>query len=469
MASRSERLFARLARTETPRPGSPLLGTACVLGGSVAGLLTARVLANFACEVVVVESDEAGDVRRHGVAQYRQVHVLLPGGHAQIERWYPGFTEEMVELGAVTLRGSQITAYQDGLRSVAPPGAMNLTASRSLMEGHLRRRTLELPNVRWVTGRGEGLEFTGSVVSGVRYVAGGKSETISTDLVVDAMGRASRLGNWLSEAGWVRPPIRRVPSQVNYATASFRPGLGRTTVESAVVRVGPSQRESPVIAAAVSPIENGQWQVVLAGLGEQRPGHTNPAFVACCREDLPPLFGEAAAGEMVGPIYTYYQAESRRREFAETRLPARLVSVGDAVASFNPIYGQGLSSAALHASCLAEYLESTPDLDLPATAYFQLQRTVVDAAWLVSTAVDAARNGAGQRQVWGERRDRWLLRQVVTAASRQPRINSRLRTVAVMLAHPDCLFRPSLLIVALLTNAVTIAKRITLGRRPARS
>jgi hypothetical protein len=103
---------------------------------------------------------------------------------------------------------------------------------------------------------------------------------------------------------------------------------------------------------------------------------------------LPPIFGEVALGEPIGEIETYHQADSRRRNFARLQhFPARLISVGDAVASFNPVYGQGMS-AALHASCLSEYLRGGPDLSLPAREFFALEQVVVDAAWDVSTAAD---------------------------------------------------------------------------------
>jgi hypothetical protein len=122
-------------------------------------------------------------------------------------------------------------------------------------------------------------------------------------------------------------------------------------------------------------------------------GSPDGDFVARCRE-LPPIFREAVSGEQVGEVIPYRHPDSRWRHFeALDRFPARLAVVGDAVASFNPVYGQGMSSAALHASCLSEYLRSGPDLDAAARHFFDLQKVIVESAWQTFTAGDAARLG----------------------------------------------------------------------------
>jgi 2-polyprenyl-6-methoxyphenol hydroxylase-like FAD-dependent oxidoreductase len=109
-------------------------------------------------------------------------------------------------------------------------------------------------------------------------------------------------------------------------------------------------------------------------------------------DKMPPLYAEVARQDPADEIATYRQADSRRRNFTSPEhLSARLVSVGDAVASFNPIFGQGMSSAALHASCLSEYLSTAPDLAARATRFFALQEVVTDAAWTISAGADAAR------------------------------------------------------------------------------
>jgi 2-polyprenyl-6-methoxyphenol hydroxylase-like FAD-dependent oxidoreductase len=143
---------------------------------------------------------------------------------------------------------------------------------------------------------------------------------------------------------------------------------------------------------------------------------------------------------LIGEITTYHQADSRRRDYHLVTLPARLVSVGDAVASFNPVYGQGMSSAALHASCLSAYLQGAPDLTASAREFFDLQRVVVDAAWEVSTATDLARVRTTPPPPLTRIR-RSLRTQVLTASVTDPVIAGRVSAVTYMLTHPATLNR----------------------------
>jgi 2-polyprenyl-6-methoxyphenol hydroxylase-like FAD-dependent oxidoreductase len=186
---------------------------------------------------------------------------------------------------------------------------------------------------------------------------------------------------------------------------------------------------------------------MLAGYGDARPGRTLSEFRAACAK-LPPPFAEAVSDLPLGNLETHHQADSRRRDYrTAVRFPARLVSVGDAVASFNPVYGQGMSSAALHAAALSEFLGTRPDLSRPATGFFELQGVVTDAAWSVSAGADAARldavSGAcvppelsSQRQAMDE---------VLRATLASEEVCRAFENVAFMLAHPGTLADPGLL------------------------
>jgi 2-polyprenyl-6-methoxyphenol hydroxylase-like FAD-dependent oxidoreductase len=130
------------------------------------------------------------------------------------------------------------------------------------------------------------------------------------------------------------------------------------------------------------------------------------------------------------------------------------VSAGDAVASFNPIYGQGMSSAALQASCLSEYLSTGPDLQVPATGFFELQQVVVDAAWAMSAGGDAARldalSGAEvPEEVSRQRRD---MDQILRATVVDADVLRAVEEVAAMVAHPSTLTDPALLEQAIAAN-----------------
>jgi 2-polyprenyl-6-methoxyphenol hydroxylase-like FAD-dependent oxidoreductase len=209
-----------------------------------------------------------------------------------------------------------------------------------------------------------------------------------------------------------------------------------------------------VSVAAANAVEDKQWLVMLMGYGDDRPGRTIDAFRAACAE-LPPVYTQATAGAVTRDIVTYHQAESRRRHFTGLeRFPARLAVVGDAVASFNPVYGQGMSSAALHGSCLSAYLAGDPDLTRPATDFFALQQLVVDAAWAVSAGGDSARLDAlaGIEPPEDVRRQRWALQQVIGASIVDGSVARSFNDVSYMLRHPATLADPALLERAVAAN-----------------
>jgi 2-polyprenyl-6-methoxyphenol hydroxylase-like FAD-dependent oxidoreductase len=449
-------VFERLSDPQQPEPGNAQIrcDKAVVLGGSIAGLLAARVLADHANSVVIIERDEsgadetqvesiaggAGDTARAGVPQGLQVHTLLPGGRAQLERWFPGLTREAQEGGAVESGPDGVAAYTDDTRQVPTENSVLLTASRPYMEALIRRETLALHNVRTVVGHATGLVYEDGAVTGARYRTAGGERVESSDFLVDAMGRASRLPDWLEQDDWERPELERMEIDINYATAFFKRAENEPVIGAAIARYGPRLAHKPL--AALNAVEDGQWMLMLAGYGDDRPGSTEADFLARCAE-LPPVFAEAVHGRLIGGIRTYHQADSRRHHFSRLRLlPARLVSVGDAVASFNPIYGQGMSSAALHASCLSEYLRTDPDLAAPARRFFALQQVVVDAAWQISTSADASRLGGTRNPSAKGRFERWVDGQILAAAGIDEKIATSFNAVTYMTVHPASLRTP---------------------------
>ncbi|GAA3597118.1 FAD-dependent oxidoreductase [Kribbella ginsengisoli] len=456
MAQSIAERFARIATSEPPAETRVLLRRAIVLGGSMAGLMAARVLSDHADEVLVIERDgsEESALPRPGVPQGSQVHALLPAGHAQLDRWFAGFTAAALADGAVDPPPEQIRNYFNGVMAPqAPAGTLgqSLVSTRPFLEYHVRRRTLAIENIKVVHGRADGLEFDGDRVSAVRYQpAGGELVVEAADLVVDATGRSSRLSDWLGAAGWPQPPMLRMPIKLNYASALFRrdPKISDVGISIAQNQAGRmvTPRQGGVLA-----VEGDRWLVLVAGYGDDRPTRDLGDFKKRCREDFPPDFGQIADhGELLGDVITYHQADSRRREYHRLkRFPARLIVAGDAVASFNPVYGQGMTSATLHASCLSAYLRSDPALDKPARQYFEQVRLVVDAAWRVSTFADLELPHVDGPYPRGYRLAQWRSGLVARAAALDPGLGLQSARVTTMLDHPSVLSRPQTVLRAL--------------------
>jgi 2-polyprenyl-6-methoxyphenol hydroxylase-like FAD-dependent oxidoreductase len=443
-------VFKRLAEAGPPEHAATLSDTACVLGGSVAGLLAARVLADHARKVIVVERDAvSAEVRsRPGVPQDQQPHTLLPGGLRWMERWLPGLTREMQDDGAVLAGPGQHAYYLDGQAQVEAGRHELLTASRPLIESRIRARVLALPNVTTLRAQATGLKYTGGTVSGVHYRSDQAADVLAADFVVDAMGRTSKLSDWLFRNGYDYPRLHRLRSGINYASAVFKrtPRRDERAPTAVLARFSPSPAVDGVAVAAVNAIENDQWHVMLMGYDDDRPGRTLEAFQETCAK-LPPVFGEAASDPVTGEILTYHQADSRRRDFTGLRyLPSGLISVGDAVASFNPVYEQGMAAAALHASCLSEFLRRLTARGGSAAEFFQLEEVVTDAAWTISAGGDAARLDAlsGAEVPADVASKRQVLDQLARTALVDEVVSEPVQDVSFMVAHPDTLADPAL-------------------------
>jgi 2-polyprenyl-6-methoxyphenol hydroxylase-like FAD-dependent oxidoreductase len=456
MPTSASQLFARISTPEPPGPPRTLMGRAVVLGGSVAGLMAARVLADHAEEVLIVERDPTeGAGPRPGVPQGTQVHALLPAGQTQLERWFPGFTEEAVAAGAPTGRNDSRVYINDELRRVPDPPLERpmLITTRPFLEARIRRRVLQIKNVRMVYGRADALLFTGAAVRGAAYVPDGAGAPVEAeaDLVVDATGRSSRLNDWLTAQGWPRAPMRRMPIRLNYASALFERDESVSDTWVAISQTTPGAGRVPRIGGVLS-VEGGRWLMLVAGYDEDRPSRDVADYAQRCRRHFPSMFGDIAErGRMIGGVVTYHQADSRRRDFhAVERLPAGLLATGDAVASFNPVYGQGMTSAMLHASCLSAWLQTAPDVGRePARAYFDLVRVVVDAAWQTSTFADLGlpHITEGRPRGYGvlRRASDLLLRASLTDEPTCRRLNR----VTAMEAHPASLAEPGVMLRAL--------------------
>ncbi|MFF9428383.1 hypothetical protein [Streptomyces sp. NPDC014746] len=423
---------------------------AIVMGGSYAGLFAARVLSDYAEDVVVIEPDDIGDDglgRR--TPQRQQLHALLAMGHTQLERWFPGITGEMVKGGARLGEGDDVQFYLDGRLKAPVAGARMLGATRPFLEQRLRGRVAALENVRLIPARVTGLVLRQGRVAGVSTAAGSKaSETFEAELTVDAMGRTSPLEDWLVHHGWDQAPVDRMRIDLGYATAAFHRGdeLGSTVIAHS--SPGPAGDYQPTLTepGALAAVEGERWSVVLAGYAEHRPGPEREEFLRRMRRCVDPIRTVADSCTMIGDVKTYRFVESRRRVHSRlSRFPGGLIVVGDALASVNPVYGQGLTLAALAANALGAHLRTAPTVEDPAWAYFRLVETVVDAAWQLSTAADLAQPHVTGPYPRGYRVQKWVADRLTEASVRDAAVNARYMGVVNMELPPKALTEPRFL------------------------
>ncbi|MDF2267694.1 hypothetical protein P2Q00_19960 [Streptomyces coacervatus] len=414
--------------------------------------MAARVLSDFAEEVVIVEPDQLDDEATGPGAPHRhQLHALLAMGHAQLERWFPGITGELTAGGAQLGSGRAVRFYVDGRPRPPLDDVEMLGATRPFIERTVRRRTRELPHVRFLAGRGQGLLVRGDRVCGVRYAPAGHEHetTLAADLVVDAMGRSSRLSSWLGQEGWPVPPVERMRIDLGYATAAFHRGSELPGTVIAHSTPGPESGYQPACCepGALAAVENSRWTVVLAGYAGQRPTRDPREFIARMRRCVAPLREVAEHCELQGDVGTFHFRESRRRLFrATSRFPGGLVAVGDAMASVNPVYGQGLTLATLQAHALAMYLRSGAAPHAPAWDYFCRADVFIDAGWKLSTTADLAQPHVTGPYPRGYPLIRWVGDKITQASVRDPEINRVYMDVLHMRRHPRTLTRAHVLL-----------------------
>lgn len=425
---------------------------AVVLGGSMAGLLAARVLAETYAAVTVVDRDDLGvpDAERRGVPQGRHAHVLLARGQEALEELFPGLTDELVASGVP--HGEFLVdtrLYFSGhLLRRAPTGLAMLCASRPFLERRVRARVRELSNVSFappcdivgLAATPDARRITGARV--FRRADGSVAETIGADLVVDATGRGSRTPRWLEELGYAPPAEERVEIDVSYATALFR--LPADALDG---DLGCLQGPTPDFPAggAFNRLEGGRWLLTLAGVVGRRPPTDPDGFMDYAKSLRFPDIHEAISGAepIDGPVPYRFPANVRRRYERLARLPDGLVVVGDGVCTFNPIYGQGMTVAAMEALALRSHLLANTD---PGPRLFQRELArVIDTPWEMAIGSDLGFPAARGRRT---RKLRILGRYVArlhAAAAHDAGLARTFARVSGLVDPPGALLRPGVM------------------------
>ncbi len=436
---------------------------AVVLGGSVAGVLAARVLADHYGKVTVVDRDmfpEPG-LRRRGTPQDRHIHALQTLGKRGIEQLFPGVTEELVVDGAVTGelgRDSTMCFSGHRLRPV-DAGLDLLAASRPLLEGHLRARLGQLPNVTFLEGHGAHglvLDAADGCVVGVRVLPlrdGGVEDTLRADLVVDATGRGSRLPRWLEDVGYEAPDADESGLGVTYTSARFPRHVEDDKHVIIVAAVAPEGRRG---GGAIA-VEGDSWVVTLGGvLGEQAPTDLDGFVDYAATLAFPDVHELIRDREPLGDFVVMRYATGRRRRYERLdRFPDGLVVLGDALCSFNPVYGQGMSIAAAEALALAACLDDT-DGSI-GRRFLAAVQPVVDDAWNLAAGGDAQYVDNGEPAPLPQQLVSRYQRRLIAVAEHDPEVSRAFREVMAMVARPPALLRPR------------IAARVLLGPLRARS
>jgi 2-polyprenyl-6-methoxyphenol hydroxylase-like FAD-dependent oxidoreductase len=378
---------------------------AVVIGGSIAGLVTARVLSDYFEHVTLLERDhiEPRPQVHKSTPQGNHLHAVLLGGLQVLSRLYPNFTAKLQDMGAVPNRITlDAPVYRPEGVSYSLTGTVKeprdlgfklYSQSRGLLEHCLRQCTLAVPSISFQCDAPvEALIHRNGRVEGVRYRRCGEPLSLASDLVVDCGGRGSRARRWLADNSFESPPETIIGVDFAYSSTKFiNPNWDRGS-GTLVTFAGPAPKHTR--GAVLVLIEHDVWQVSVAGRFGDYPPEDQAGFMNFVKNlPTPELYEILEGAEQVDEIAHYRFPTSVLRHYERLRsFPERFIVLGDAICSFNPVYGQGMSSAVLQADALAQILAeraSQPNgLDAIAAAYFPRAAEVVSTPWVLAANFD---------------------------------------------------------------------------------
>jgi len=327
-------------------------------------MLAARAAAPHFVEVVVLERDVFGSTPapRRTTPQSHHVHMLLKGGENAIDRMLPGFRSAIEDSGSVKMRGGidLVAGSELGFAPRWDAGMELHGQSRWMLEHCLRQRVLDAtPNVELRTGvTVRGLLFAADThrIGGVRVEADGQTSNLEAELVIDATGRGEGGLRWLSALGVPLPEVEEVSVDFGYSSAivELQPDPARdwkALVIGNLPRVGAR-------GAVLLPIEGGLFICSMGGRAGDYPPDNEADFLEFAKSlPRPAIYDALKDARFVSPVARMIYPANRFRHYERSRtLPHGLIPLGDALCSFNPTYGQGMTSAALQAQALFDTL-----------------------------------------------------------------------------------------------------------------
>jgi 2-polyprenyl-6-methoxyphenol hydroxylase-like FAD-dependent oxidoreductase len=429
------------------------------------GLLAARVLADFFETVTIIERDELQDdpVVRRGVPQGRHVHVLLARGAQIFDELFPGILGELVADGAPVWDDGDLSKLHlsfgghDILRSgkvTKEPQALAIhLPSRPFLEWHVRQRLQAMSNVTILSGHDVAQLMSTPDrrrVTGVRVVSrdDGAERELTADVVMDAMGRGAHTPAFLDALGYGRPVEDHIVMHTNYVSQLLR--IPANTLNEMLVDIGPAP-DRPA-GMFLSGYEDNTWMFTVFGMVGNQPPRDLAGMLSFAEQYCPAhLFAAIRAAEPIGDVAHHHMPSSQWRRYDKmSRVPDGLLVCGDAICSFNPIYGQGMTVAALEAVALRACLRRG-QTNLP-RRYFRASAKPVRVAWQMVASLDLAFPAvAGKRSRYLRVASR-LVDWALTASESDPVVAVRFFRVNSLIDAPIRLLHPVFVCRAAMVN-----------------
>lgn len=430
---------------------SKTYSTAVVLGASLSGLLTARALSSHFEHVFVVERDvlPTGTAPRKGTPQALHAHGLLSGGYRVLNDYFPGMMDELSASGARfgDVVGDLVWFNYGRWKVRQSSDIPGMSVSRAALEAAVRQRVKALDNVVFIEGTDAIKPVFDSASRSVTGIAvqtreNARHSTIDAELIVDTTGRGSRSPQWLEGMGYRRAEEQAIKINIGYATRVFERKPGE--LFDAFAAVVSSTPPDGTRYAAVFGVEDDRWIVTLGGTVGDFPPTDEAGW-----QDFAATLPTSAVHELVccakplSEIVSYRFPASQRRYYERMRdFPSGYLVLGDAICSFNPIYGQGMSVAAMEAKALDECLAK--GMKGLSRRFFRRAGKIIDMPWTIVTSEDYRFPQVDSPRPMGFGIISRYLDRVHAVASFDPVVCQRFFRVTNLLAHPASLMTPSM-------------------------
>lgn len=427
-------------------------GQAIVIGGSIAGLLAARALADVFQEIIIVEADDPPDglKPRNKTPQSHHSHILLERGQKILERLFPGIIQELIQNGSI------VTDFTNDLdwfhfgewKKRFPSGIKGVQQTRPFLERHIRHRVNLVPNVTFqYRSRVTGLILSDDQnhVQGVKVQSESArhDEVIMADLVVEAGGAGSQTLKWLIAE---KDSSERVHIDLFYATRFYKTewvDRGWTNL-----MISAQLPEHPY-AGVVIPFEDQKIGVTLGGYLKEPP-KTEEDFERIAKMlPQPHIYDFIKRAAPISEMKIYrIPSQSRKQKNIMSKLPGRFIMIGDSYCRFDPLYGQGMTVAAMEAELLREELgrlSAGEPLDTIIKNYWTKLPKLTNDPWDMAI-IEAFRHPGikGTRPI-GIGLKQWLTRKIYKTSANDHSVYLQLAQVMNLTRPSSIFFLPSTL------------------------
>jgi 2-polyprenyl-6-methoxyphenol hydroxylase-like FAD-dependent oxidoreductase len=340
--------------------------------------------------------------------------------------------------------------------------------TRPYLESRIAERVGRLSNVVVLQGVIDGLTVDSEhkQITGVRIRSRtGESSVLAADLIVDATGRGSRTPQWLAALGFEPPSVSTVKVDVMYASRFYRPGPTTRNLKALLI----SPRAPDKRTGAIFAVEGNRWLVTLGGFHGVQPPTDETGYLEFARSlAVPDVYQAITVAEPLTPITTHnFHTNTRRHYDGLKSFPERLLVMGDAFCSFNPIYGQGMTVSAREVLALDAALRERTDLcRLPARFHSKIA-AIVDTAWGPTTGEDFRYEETEGERPAGMALIHWYTGRIHERCAHDTALARSFYRVMHMIDPPVALFRPSVVARALRKSKTPVklvsAHNITTG------